>query len=114
MDQQPSLLCPVCHYPIKQEYYFCPNCGKNLKPAPLSTSLEKQIGVYLLSVFVPPFGLIPSIRYLTQKDEKSKMVGMVALLLTVLSTVITTYYTFQFVSGFTKTVDQQLNSQSLY
>src|SRR5882724_10844548 len=97
---EPALLCPVCHYQILSTYYFCPNCGKNFKPAMLSTSLEKQISVYLLSIFLPPFGLVPGIKYLRQADQKSKIVGTVALLLTGVSLLLTIYYSIQFLDSF--------------
>ena len=110
----PALLCPVCHYPIQQTYYFCPNCGKNLKPAPPSTSFEKQISLYLLSIFLPPFGLIPGVKYLMQDNEKSKIVGIVAIILTIISTALTTYYTIQFVNEFNTTLNKQLSAPGMY
>ena len=27
------MICPICHYPVKPEYYFCPNCGAKLTRA---------------------------------------------------------------------------------
>lgn len=77
-----NLVCKSCQNPIAETFYFCPYCGKKLKSAPLSTSVGKQIGVYLLAVLVPPFGIIPGIKYLNQPDDKSKVVGLVTILLT--------------------------------
>ena len=68
---------------------FCPACGKKLKRSDLSTGIQKQIGVYLLSFFLPPFGLFPAIKYLRQADSKSKKIGVIALVLTVISILIT-------------------------
>ena len=95
---QTTRTCPACKTLTYAVYYFCPNCGKQLRAKPLSTSISKQIGVYLLSVFVPPFGLWPAFKYLMQKDMKAKAVGLTAIILTVLSLVITTYYTIGFFS----------------
>jgi len=52
-----SAVCPTCHQPVSPEDYFCPNCGKDLKAKPLSVSITTQIGIYLLSIFLPPLGL---------------------------------------------------------
>jgi hypothetical protein len=49
--------------------------------------------VYLLSFFLPPFGLWPAFKYLFQSDAKSKIVGVVAIILTGVSIAVTTYYT---------------------
>src|SRR5438552_17873142 len=93
-NNQPSTrTCPSCKTLTYAVYFFCPTCGKQLRAKPLSTSIGKQIGIYLLSFFVPPFGLWPAFKYLTQKEMKAKIVGLVAIILTILSLVITTYYT---------------------
>ncbi len=77
--------CSTCGWMNSDTFNFCPNCGKKLKDASLSTSVSKQIGIYAISLLFPPFGLIPAIRYLFQKEEKAKVVGMVALILTIIS-----------------------------
>ena len=64
-----QLQCPKCKFPILENYFFCPNCGKKLKNGPLPINIEKQIGLYLISFLVPPFGLLPGVRYLLQKDR---------------------------------------------
>nr|MBI5455359.1 hypothetical protein [Candidatus Levybacteria bacterium] len=80
--------CKYCNFIILSSYYFCPNCGKKLHEPPLSISIGKQIGIYLLSFFLPPLGLMPAFRYIKQSDPKSKTVGIIALLLTIISVVI--------------------------
>lgn len=72
----------------------------------LSTTVGRQAFIYLLSVFLPPLGLWPGIKYLKQKDEKSRMIGFVAILLTIISTAITIWMTLGFINIF----NQQLNS----
>lgn len=81
--------CKFCGFPISDNFYFCPNCGKKLSEPPLSTGIGKQIGIYALSFFVPPFGLLPAFRYLRQKDSKSKTIGLIAVFLTLISIIIT-------------------------
>lgn len=103
---EPQLNCPNCKQNIIALDYFCPNCGKKLKDKPLSASIGKQIFLYLLSFFIPPLGLWPGIKYLKQKDDKSRVVGFIAVLLTIISIFITVFATF----GFMNAVNKQLNS----
>lgn len=89
--------CPSCKMLTYAVYYYCPNCGKQLRARPLSTSVGRQIGIYLLSIFMPPFGFWPGFKYLMQPNTKAKIIGFIAVALTIASTVITTYYTFGFI-----------------
>jgi len=82
--------CPSCELITYKDYYFCPNCGKQLRKKPLSTSIGKQIGLYLLSIFLPPFGIFPGIKYLLEKSGKAKMIGLVTIVLTIASVYVTT------------------------
>lgn len=82
--------CPKCKIAVSPEDFFCRNCGKPLKPRPLSTSIGKQTIIYLVSIFLPPFGLSPAVKYIKQPDSKSKIIGWVAVALTILSITITT------------------------
>ena len=94
-----NLTCKFCSFPISENFYFCPNCGKKLKEPPLSTSIGKQIGVYALSIFLPPLGLWPGIKYLLQKERSAKAIGLVAIILTIISTILTIYLTIGFLSN---------------
>ncbi len=87
---QPELIphCPVCQQPIVSAWNFCPNCGHSLREQPLSLSIWKQLGIYLLSFFLPPFGLTPAFKYLKQKDPKAKLVGLIAIILTAASIIV--------------------------
>ena len=77
----------------------------------MSTSVATQIGVYLLSFFLPPFGLIPALRYMRQTDRKSKIIGVVAIVLTAISLVVSVYYAIIFINQFNQTLTSQLNLQ---
>ena len=85
MDMPSEIVRPVCHTAIPATAYFCSNCGKPLKDSPPSALLSKQITVYLVSVFLPPFGLFYVWKYLKQSDRKLRIIGIAALILTVLS-----------------------------
>lgn len=71
------------------------------------TTFSKQLWIYLVSFFLPPFGIWPAVKYLRQPDEKSKKIGLVAIFLTIISLLITVWLTMNFINSF----NRQLNSQ---
>jgi hypothetical protein len=99
--------CPFCHFPLSGTFYFCPNCGKRINEPPIT--IAKQIGIYLISVFLPPLGLWPGIKYLFSKDQKTKRVGTIAIVLTILSTVITIWLTMAFLNQITQSLTGQMD-----
>ncbi len=101
-------VCPNCNLPVLADFYYCPNCSKQLRPKPITVSVVKQIGVYLLSFFLPPFGLYPGIKYIRQSDPKTKLVGWVAVALTVISIGLSIYI----FAGFMQQVSKMLNGLS--
>ena len=105
-DQQ---ICPSCKKFIIEAFYFCPHCGKNLKPAPIFVSVFKQIGVYAISLLIPPLGLWPGIKYLRQSNEKTKIIGVVAIILTVISISVTIWLTIGLINQVDQTVTEQMN-----
>ncbi|MGE5041803.1 MAG: hypothetical protein ACM3IJ_02780 [Candidatus Levyibacteriota bacterium] len=102
-----ELMCPSCKLPILETYYYCPNCGKQVKKRPPSTGIGKLIGFFLVCIFLTPFGLIPSLRYLSQEDEKSKIVGGAGLILTVISLILIVVYSIQFINQVQTSLAQQ-------
>ena len=81
----PQIICPSCHTPVSVNENFCPQCGKKLKEPPLSTSVGRQIFIYLISFFLAPFGLGYAFKYLKQPDPQAKKIGLVVILLTILA-----------------------------
>lgn len=80
-----------------------------LKDKPLSTTIVRQTFIYLLSFLLPPLGLWPGIKYLKQKDEKPRMIGFIAILLTIISTALTIWLTLGFLSVFNKELNSSFN-----
>ncbi len=97
--------CPSCALPILADFYYCPNCGKGLRPKAISVSVVKQIGVYLLSFFLAPLGLYPAFKYLRQPDPKTKMIGWIAVILTFIGISITIYMFANFMQQVSSTLD---------
>jgi len=91
--------CQSCHTLTYAAYYYCPFCGKILKPKPLPTSNFRQIGIYSFCIFFPPLGLWPAWKYLHEKSGKARFIAVMAIILTVVSTIVTTYYTLLFMQS---------------
>ena len=105
--------CPVCHVPVSDTFYFCPNCGKPLKPKAASSSFLTQFGIYALSIFLPPLGLWPGIKYLRQESGKTKAVGAVAIFLTIVFTFITIWLSMGLITKFSSQYQSLLQGGSL-
>lgn len=104
-----QLTCPNCHQPVLPEYYFCPNCGKNLKEKLVPVSAWSQIGIYFLSVFLPPLGLWPGIKYVMKESRQAKIVGTIAIVLTVISTIVTLWLTYGVFQNYLNTLQQSIS-----
>ena len=85
---QMQSLCPQCHQTISPEWYFCANCGKNLKEKPPSTTWLAQTSLYLLSIFLPPLGLWPGMKYVRSSYPPARRVGIIIIVLTAVSLVV--------------------------
>ena len=103
-------VCKSCHSISPNTYFFCPNCGKKLKEKPLSTSFSKQAILYLISFFLPPFGLPQGIKYLRQNGGKQKAIGITIILLTIASISISIMIVNSFMSSVSKLYNGDFNS----
>jgi len=99
--------CKFCGQTVLSNYYFCPYCGKKLIEPPITAI--KEIGVYLLSIFLPPLGLWPGIRYLSQKNERARRVGIIAIILTIVSSIITIWACIGLIGNISQTINAQMN-----
>jgi len=105
-----SNACPKCHATLEPGDYYCYNCGASAHPAPPSLSPAAQISLYAISFFLPPFGIFRGFKYLRQSDQKSKMVGIVSIALTMLSLVIAIATIGNLVNAVNKQINTQLPS----
>ncbi len=101
------LACPKCQNYNDETDFFCRVCGYKLKEALLSTSFLKQLSIYLISFFLPPLGLIPAIKYLRQGESKSKQVGVIAMIITLISVIIQIWLLRNFMGTFNKALNGQ-------
>lgn len=100
-----TFLCPQCHFPVKPEYYFCPNCGKNLRTPALSTDVLSQVLLYGFSIILPMIAYLAvtkwqGIKYMRSSDEKAKQMGYIALALLILSSIIVFWWTYVWIQGY--------------
>ncbi|RJR28403.1 hypothetical protein C4564_05465 [Candidatus Microgenomates bacterium] len=99
--------CPACHIAIRATDYYCFNCGKNLRPAPLPTTWQKQLEIYLGSLLLPPLGIVWGVRYLREKDKQAQIVGAIAIVVTVVTLVVVTKVSIDLFNN----LNNQINSQ---
>jgi hypothetical protein len=102
-------ICPQCHTVVRPTDFFCFNCGKNLKPAPLSTGFEKLFMYYLGAVTLPPMGIIWGIKYLRQSGQTAKIHGALLIIITIVELILVTVWTIQFINTIQSQVGGQLN-----
>jgi hypothetical protein len=95
-------ICPICHNPLQPTWYFCPNCGKNLKEKPFSISILKQIFIYSVSFFLTPLGLTWGIKYVRSPDPKVRTVGIISIFFTVISLVLMIIVFKNFIDQYSK------------
>jgi hypothetical protein len=99
----PPPLCTVCHIPLLSTYYFCPNCGKQIHEPPLPTDFGTQLGLYLFSIILPLIAFLfvtrwKGFKYLRQESLKAQIIGMIATLLLIGTTVFSFWYTYHIIT----------------
>jgi hypothetical protein len=107
MDE--TFFCPKCQQLVKNTDNFCYNCGKNFHPLPPPTSAADQLFLYLKTILLPPLGLFWGLRYLRQSDNKSKVIGLIVIVVTVVETIWLVQATISSVN----TINEQINQIDL-
>lgn len=109
-------ICPQCHQPIVPQYYFCPNCGKDLHQKPLSTSFGAQLWLYTFSVIVMPLTCCLAYHYwkgwtyFRSENPKARRIGLIAIILLVASFVFMTWLTIAGVAWLQQYEQNQTNA----
>lgn len=104
----PTLVCPNCGNILIPGDAFCPKCGTKIENTLQRVGIGKQIYVYFVSLFLPPFGLIWTWKYLKASSPQIRYVGIAAAVFTVVGIGITIWTTMGFLQG----MQAQLNSYS--
>lgn len=81
-----KLTCKYCYTEIKDDFFFCPHCGKNIKDIPFKFSIFKTLGLIIFSILLPPLGIVPGFTYLRKKDFKAKVIGIILIVLSIIVT----------------------------
>lgn len=107
------VICSKCHRSVDATDYYCRNCGKKLHSPPLTADFSTLIILFLKTVLLPPLGFIWGFRYLFQPDNRSKLIGFLVIVITLIETILLTQYTITMVNTATEQINQQLNSYGL-
>jgi RNA polymerase subunit RPABC4/transcription elongation factor Spt4 len=106
-----AAVCATCHQLLLPEYYFCPNCGKQVHEAPLKTDVLTQTWIYIFSIILPMMCFLfvtrwPGMKYVKSQDEKAKQIGQVAWFLIIVSTIFSIWFAVVWTENFAKQVSQ--------
>ncbi len=104
-------ICPRCHFPVKPEYYYCPNCGAKLSEPPLPTGLVDQLLLYAFSLILPWIVYLAitkwqGIKYLRASSSRARQIGLIALILLVASSIVFFWLSTVWIQG---TIQSSLN-----
>lgn len=86
-------ICANCKSLVLPGFAFCPKCGSSLDGTKSGISVGKQIYVYFMSALLPPSGLVWGIKYVLNPNPKTKIVGWVAIGITII-TLLISYFAF--------------------
>ena len=99
------LLCPSCQFKVQEDWFFCPNCAKELKEKIPEISIGKQILIYSVSFFLSPLGLGWGLKYIRSNDNKTKTIGIISIVLTVLSIILMSIAFKSFIDQYSKVLN---------
>lgn len=101
-------LCPKCHAILLPNTNFCPTCGYQIAQGIQKISIGRQIYVYCIAFFLPPFGLVWAFKYLKSASPQQKKVAWIIIGLTVISLLISIWI----IGGFFQGLQQQFSDYS--
>jgi hypothetical protein len=99
--------CPFCNKTIDATAYFCPLCGKKVREKPVSTSFWPVAGLMISSILLPPLNLVWTARYLKSSEPKTKRIGIISLIITLIALVVGIWLAVVFAQN----VNEQVNKQ---
>jgi len=109
-----SNTCPSCHTAVRVTDFYCFNCGTNLHPEKPSTTVTAQIWLYVKSAVLVPFGIFWAIPYLRQSDKKSRIIGWVSIIITVVVVIYLMFATKYIIEKTTGQLNQRIDTSLYY
>ncbi len=97
-------MCPKCGGVITPGDIFCSHCGYALVAQPIH--IGQQINIILISLLLPPFGLVYFFKYFKSENSSNKRIGYIAGVLTIVSTIFVTWTTIGVWQGIQQTFSQ--------
>jgi len=98
-------VCPFCHQIVRDSDFYCSSCGRKLHEKPLPTSIFVELLYYLGSILLPPLGIFWGIKYLKQNDEDAKRIGLLSIVFTVISFIVTIIWTMSLIRSISSQAD---------
>lgn len=102
--------CSACQFKTESDWFFCPNCAKELKEKVPIISIPKQILIYFVSFFFSPLGLVWGIKYARSHDRKVRVIGIIAIILNISSIILMIIASKNFIEQYTKTINDLVPS----
>lgn len=99
--------CKNCKNLINSDWFFCPYCGKKLREKPANTGVWSQLGLYLLSILLPPLNLGMAIRYIRDSQPKAKLIGWISVILMLTTLILVSWWTLDKVNKAKTEFDKQ-------
>ncbi|MFA6602241.1 MAG: zinc ribbon domain-containing protein [Candidatus Shapirobacteria bacterium] len=106
-------MCPKCHQSIDTTKYFCPNCGLKLHETPLLFTFFNLVVIIIKVVMLPPMGIFWGYKYFKQDDNKTKIIGAVMIVITLLETIWIAQSTIAAIKTVNNQFTQQMNLNGL-
>jgi hypothetical protein len=100
--------CPNCRNPIDGMVFYCPICGKKIKEPPVGTGFWSLLGLFAISILLPPLNIPLSFKYIRAVDPKAKMSGWVSIGLMVVSLIIVTILTINTINEVNRQVEVEM------
>jgi hypothetical protein len=105
MEKLSEIICSNCRSKEPAGSFFCSNCGKQLREKPPAATIARQITVYSVSLFLPPFGLWYAWKYLKQADPSLRKIGIAAIILTFVSVLFSIWITEKAINSVNQSLD---------
>ncbi len=97
--------CPFCTKEIDQTDKFCPNCGNKLPEKNLPFSTAQKVKIYILSIFLAPFGLYWFFKYLGSENNDKRKVAFNVLYISIVMIIVLFIINFYFIRALQTYVD---------